>query len=136
MEKEDEMTRFDGLAAVFPVDDVGATARWYRDLLGFRFDHFPAAEPYEWACVLQGQVQIMFQRVPGYEKPDLDPRRPGGVWSAYLYVTAVDALYERIKDKVAVRRSPCDQPYRIREFEIADVNGYVLVFGEPIGEAG
>jgi catechol 2,3-dioxygenase-like lactoylglutathione lyase family enzyme len=126
------MSHFHGLAACFPVADVGATARWYRDVLGFRFNTFPDTEPFKWASMFDGRTEIMLQEVPGYEKPDLDPRRPGGVWSAYLYVTGVDALYERIREKVTVRRTPCDQPYRMREFEIADPNGYVLVFGEDL----
>jgi catechol 2,3-dioxygenase-like lactoylglutathione lyase family enzyme len=126
------MSQFHGLAAVFPVADVGATARWYRDLLGFRFNTFPDAEPFEWASMIEGRTEIMLQRVPDYEKPDLDAWRPGGVWSAYLFVTGVDALYAAIKDKVKVRRAPCDQPYGMREFEIADLNNYVLVFGEDL----
>jgi len=126
------MSQFHGLAAVFPVADVGATARWYRDTLGFRFNAFPDAEPFEWASMIDGGTEIMLQRVPDYEKPDLDARRPGGVWSAYLFVTGIDSLYARIEDKVKVRRAPCDQPYRMREFEIADLNGYVLVFGEDL----
>jgi hypothetical protein len=126
------MTTHEGLAAVFPVADVGATARWYRDTLGFRFNSFPAEEPFEWASMINGRSEIMLQRVPDYEKPSLDQRRPGGVWNAYLYVTGVDALYERIRERVKVRRMPCDQPYRMREFEIEDPNGYVLVFGEDL----
>jgi catechol 2,3-dioxygenase-like lactoylglutathione lyase family enzyme len=129
------MSHFHGLAAVFPVADVGATARWYRDVLGFRFNTFPDSEPFKWASMFDGRTEIMLQVVPGYEKPDLDLIRPG-VWNAYLYVTEVDALYERIRDKVKVRRAPCDEPYRMREFEIADPNGYVLVFGEDLTRQG
>ena len=129
----DEATLYHGIAAVFLVDDVGATARWYRDTLGFRFNTFPAAEPFEWASLANGRAEIMLQRAAGYRKPDLDPQRPGGVWNAYLYVTGVDALYERIKDRVVVRRPPGNQPYDLRELEIADPNGYVLALGEQIG---
>jgi len=126
------MTAFHGIAAVFLVDDVGAAARWYRDRLGFRFNTFPDAEPFEWASLLQGRAEIMLQRSPGYRKPDLDPLRPGGVWNAYLYIDGLDALYERIKDQVTIRRAPCDQPYGLRELEIADPDGYVLALGEQI----
>ncbi len=133
MAMADERTTWHGIAAVFLVDDVGATARWYRDMLGFRFNTFPDSEPFEWASLIRGGAEIMLQRAAGYRKPDLDPLRPGGVWNAYLYVTGVDALHERIKDQVVVRRAPCDQPYDLRELEIADPNGYVLALGEQIG---
>jgi len=128
------MTRFNFAATAFLVSDVGSTARWYRDVLGFTFNAFPQTEPFEWASVTRDNVEIMLQRSEGYEKPDLDPLRPGGVWNAYFYVDEVDALFESIKDRVTVRRTPEDQPYQLREFEIADPNGYVLVFGQNIGE--
>ena len=129
------MTTFKFAATVFLVSDVGATARWYRDLLGFEFNTFPSAEPFEWASVRRDNVEIMLQRAEGYAKADSDTLRPGGVWNAYFYVTEVDTLYGEIKDRVTVRRSPEDQPYQLREFEIADPNGYVLVFGENVAGA-
>ena len=126
------MIKFNFAATAFLVCEVGETARWYRDVLGFKFDTFPKTEPFEWASVRRDNVEIMLQRAEGYRKPDLDPLRPGGVWNAYFYVDDVDGLYEAIKDRVTVRRTPSDQPYELREFEIADPNGYVLVFGENI----
>jgi hypothetical protein len=129
------MTRFDGMAAVFLVDDVGATARWYRDVLGFVFDNFPDSESFEWASVRRGRTEIMLQRSPGYRKPDLDPLRPGA-WNAYFYIDDADALFASLDKRAPVRRVPCDQPYQMREFEIADLNGYVLVFGQDLAGQG
>lgn len=126
------MSRFGQIAPAFLVADVGATARWYRDVLGFVFDTFPQTEPFEWASLRRDHVEIMLQRSPGYAKPDLDPLRPGGAWDAYIYLTDVDGLFAAIADRVRVRRAPCDQPYDMREFEIADPNGYVLVFGQDL----
>jgi len=126
------MSQFKFAATAFLVSDVGETARWYRDVLGFRFNTFPDAEPFEWASVHRDSVEIMLQRSEGYRKPDLDPLRPGGVWNAYFYVTDLDDLFEAIKDQATVRRAPCDQTYQMREFEIADPNGYVLVFGQNL----
>ncbi len=129
------MSRFGQIAPAFLVADVGATARWYRDVLGFVFDTFPQIEPFEWASLRRDGVEIMLQRSPGYAKPDLDPLRPGGAWDAYIYLTDMDGLFAAIADRVQVRRPPCDQPYQMREFEIADPNGYVLVFGQDQTDA-
>jgi catechol 2,3-dioxygenase-like lactoylglutathione lyase family enzyme len=129
------MTKFNFAATAFLVSDVGATARWYRDILGFHFDTFPDAEPFEWASVRRDNVEIMLQRSEGSQKADLDPLRPGGVWNAYFYIDGVDDLYDAIKEQVTVRRKPANQPYQLREFEIADLNGYVLVFGENLSGA-
>lgn len=126
------MTQFTFSAAVFLVSDVGAAARWYREMLGFEFDTFPASEPFEWASVRRDNAEIMLQRSEGYRKPDLDPLRAGGVWNAYFHVSGVDELFDSVKERALIRRVPRDQPYQLREFEIADPNGYVLVFGENI----
>jgi uncharacterized glyoxalase superfamily protein PhnB len=126
------MTAFKFGATVFLVADVGATAHWYRDVLGFSFNTFPDSEPFHWASLRRDNVEIMLQRAEGYRKPDADSLRPGGVWNAYLYVTEVDDLYEAIRDKAHIRREMEDQPYGLREFEIADPNGYVLAIGESL----
>jgi len=127
------MTSVHAVSPVFLVADVAATAHWYEEVLGFTFDHFPDREPFEWAGMQHGGAQIMLARSPGYARPDRDSLRPGGVWDAYLYVSGLDEFYARVSGKAEVRRPPCPQPYGLREFEIADPNGYVLVFGERIG---
>ena len=128
------MTAFNGVAVVFLVDDVGATARWYRDVLGFVFDTFPDTEPFKWASVRRGKAEIMLQDAPGYRKADLTPLRAAGTWDAYFYIDDADGLFATLEGKAQIRRPPGDLPYRMREFEIADPNGYVLVFGQDLPE--
>jgi catechol 2,3-dioxygenase-like lactoylglutathione lyase family enzyme len=126
------MTEVKGMAACFLVSDVGATARWYREVLGFSFWTHPDIEPFEWASMKRGAAEIMLQRCHGYEKADFDALRPGGAWNAYLYVDEVDALHATIGERAEIRRAPEDQVYGMRELEIADPNGYVLVFGQDL----
>ena len=126
------MTFYRFAATGFLVSDVSETADWYRDVLGFRVVTFPDRPPFEWASLARDNVEIMLQRSEGYQKPDLDPLRAGGAWNAYFYVTDAHALFDAISDEVTVRRAPCQQPYQMIEFEIADPNGYVLVFGQSL----
>ncbi|HEY1271378.1 MAG TPA: VOC family protein [Terriglobales bacterium] len=126
------MTVFKAAAPVFAVADVALTARWYQQYFGFDFHHFPEAEPWEWAGMWRDSVEIMLQRVPNYKNPDLDPRRAGGVWDAYIRVGDVRSLYEAVREKVPIRRPPCPMPYGQLEFELRDPNGYVLVFSEEL----
>ena len=123
------MTKVGDVAPVFTVSDVGATVRWYRDRLGFDFDPFPDEEPWVWAIMSRDGVQIMLQRVEGYEKPDLRPLRPVGMWDAYLWVDDVEALWADVKDRVEINRGLTEKPYGCTEFEVLDPNGYVLAFG-------
>jgi len=83
------MPEFYSVAPVFAVADVGTTIRWYEEQLGFIGDPFPAHEPYVFAIVYRDKIEIMLQRVEGYQKPDLYNSRAGGVWDAYFRIEGV-----------------------------------------------
>ena len=126
------MPKLRSLAATFPVADIETTIRWYQDELGFTAYPFPERPPYVFAIVSRDRVEIMFQRLPGYEKADLYSRRPGGVWDAYIRMEGVKDFYESIKEKVEIVLPLRQQPYGDWEFEVKDPNGYILVFSELI----
>jgi len=114
----------------FLVDDVGATARWYAETLGFRIaGTFPEEEPHAYASLQRGGAEIMLLRLAGYEKPDLSSRRPEGLWDAYLRTEGVEELYRTMEGRDFIRMPLRKQPYGDWEFEVRDPNGYVLVFG-------
>jgi hypothetical protein len=118
---------------VFPVADVGATIRWYEQELGFAGDPFPSHEPYVFAIMRRDEIEIMLQRVANYKKPDLyDLRNGGGVWDAYLRISGLQELYVRVKGRLELKQPLCRQPYGLSEFEVKDLNGYILVFSELI----
>jgi len=124
------MPAFNSITPCFAVADIGATILWYQEKLGFRSDPFPESEPYVFAILSLDHVEIMLQRVEGYEKPDLYARRSGGVWDAYIRIKDVAELYEAVKDEVTIIKPLRKQPYGAWEFEVKDPNGYVLVFAE------
>lgn len=124
------MAEFGSVAPCFPVADVGATIRWYEEQLGFIADPFPSAEPYVFAIVYRDGVEIMLQRVEGYEKPDLYSSRSGGLWNAYFRVEGVKDLYESVREEATIVMPLRQQPYGAWEFEVKDPNGYILVFSE------
>lgn len=119
------MTALTSIAAVFPVPDVGETARWYRDRLGFAIDPFPAAEPWSFAILTRDGIRIMLQRRD-------KSRADGRAWSAYITVTGLLALYESIRKSATIIRAPHRQPYGLTEMEVLDPNDYVLVFSEEL----
>ena len=114
----------------FLVADVNKTAAWYADHL--RFDTvglFPRQGAASWASLQRGGAEIMLQRLPGYQKPDDYGRREGGVWDAYIRLSGVRELYKTVMGKPMVKRPIGKQPYGDWEFEVQDLNGYVLCFG-------
>jgi catechol 2,3-dioxygenase-like lactoylglutathione lyase family enzyme len=124
------MAELGTLAACFPVADISATIRWYEEQLGFVADPFPDQEPYVFAILARDSVEIFLQRVEGYQKPDLYRARPGGVWDAYIRTEGVKDLYESVRGEAEIIQPLRRQPYGAWEFEVKDVNGYVLVFSE------
>ena len=113
----------------FLVADVGATARWYAEHLGFQTaGAFPDSEPYAYASIQRDGVEIMLLRLEGYQKPDLTDRRPEGLWDAYIRMRGVHAFYASVRDQDFIRMPLKKQFYGDWEFEVRDPNGYILVF--------
>src|SRR5438105_15827687 len=97
------MPKFDRAAPTFLVSDVGETIRWYKNILGFAAYPFPDKPPHVFASVCRDGVEIMFQLLQDYEKPDLYSLRASGVWDAYIRMEGVRELYEAIKDKAEIK---------------------------------
>ena len=126
------MAQFRSTAPCFVVADIGPTIRWYEAQLGFKGNTFPSAEPYQFGILFRDEIEIMLQRIEGYEKPDIYDRRNGGVWNAYIRMQGVKDFYESVRQHVDIIRPLGKQFYGDWEFEVKDPNGYVLVFSELI----
>jgi uncharacterized glyoxalase superfamily protein PhnB len=124
------MPKLNSVAPTFPVADVDATIHWYETVLGFTSYPFPENPPHVFASVCRDEIEIMFQRIDGYQKPDLYQRRDGGVWDAYIRMEGVKEFYDAIKDQVEIQLPLWKQGYGDWEFEVKDPNGYILVFSE------
>jgi catechol 2,3-dioxygenase-like lactoylglutathione lyase family enzyme len=106
-------------APVLHVPDVEATARYYRDVLGFTWDF--GDEIY--AVVWRDNSAIHFVR---------DERTPAGV-HLFQWVRDVDAYHDEIAKRGAeVASNPANQPYGIRELAVRDINGISVVFGQDV----
>jgi catechol 2,3-dioxygenase-like lactoylglutathione lyase family enzyme len=118
------------VAPLFLVDDVVATANFYRDKLGFAYERF-WGEPPCFTMLFRGGITIMLSQIDkAVVRPNriTDPR--GEVWDAYVWVNDPDALFREFQQKgVKITRDICDQPYHCRDFDVEDCNGYRICFG-------
>jgi predicted enzyme related to lactoylglutathione lyase len=122
------------IAPFFIVDDVVATANFYRDKLGFHYERF-WGDPPCFCMVKRNGIIIMLSQFAkaGLMRPNhaVDPE--GGAWDAYVWIEDADALYAEFKAKgVKIAREICDQEYGCRDFDIEDCNGYRLCFGHDL----
>jgi hypothetical protein len=122
------------IAPYFIVDDVMATANYYRDKLGFKYERF-WGEPPCFCMVHRNGIVIMVSQFEktGLMRPNhvVDPER--GAWDAYIWIDNADALHAEFMSKeVKIARGICDQPYGCRDFEVEDCNGYRLCFGQDL----
>lgn len=122
------------VAPYFIVDDVVATANFYRDKLGFAYERF-WGEPPAFCMVTRRGVVIMLSQLEngGAMRPNgvADPH--GDAWDAYIWVDDADELYAEFTSKgVTIARAICDQPYGCRDFDVEDCNGYRLCFGHNL----
>ena len=122
------------VAPYFIVDDVVASAAYYHDRLGFRYERL-WGDPPRFCMVWRRGIVIMLSQLdqPGGARPNrmVDPE--GGAWDAYVWVDDADTLLAEFKSNgVTIAREICDQTYGCRDFEIDDCNGYRLCFGHSI----
>lgn len=121
-----------GIAPYLFVDDVKASADWYRDKLGFGYERL-WGEPPCFAMVKRDGIVLMLKELKGAARPNAKVDPEDSAWNAYLWVEDADGLYAEFKARgVKIFRELCDQPYGCRDFDIEDCNGYVLCFGHDL----
>lgn len=105
-------------------DDIKALAEWYRDAMGFDV-LFLWGEPASDATVRRGGIEFgIALREAAF-----------GPISAYAHVQGIDGLYEEWQArKVTTSRTPTNQPYGMRDFDVTDPAGNRICFGEALEE--
>jgi predicted enzyme related to lactoylglutathione lyase len=122
------------IAPYFIVDDVVATADYYRDKLGFHYERL-WGDPPTFCMVKRSGIVIMLSQLArtGAMRPNRLADPEGESWDAYIWVENADALHAEFRSKgVTITRGVCDQPYGCRDFDVEDCNGYRLCFGHGL----
>jgi catechol 2,3-dioxygenase-like lactoylglutathione lyase family enzyme len=108
--------------ATLSVNDVRAAAEFYTNKLGFVLA-FAEGDPPTFAGVNLDHVQIFLSK---------GTPAPQGC-SVYFVVGDADQLFEFHRaNGVEIVESPKDQPYKLREYTVRDLDGYYLNFGHRL----
>ncbi len=101
-----------------PCVDVPAAVAHYRDVLGFHVDY----QQENLGVLDRDHVRVL-----------LVPRGShGSPAGAYFYVRDADALHAELSARGArAQGTPGSHPWGLRDFEVLDLDGNSLTFGEP-----
>lgn len=108
---------------VLPVKDVLETLAWYKENLGFETD-FKWEDPPTYAVMSRDEIKIhLTQKVDDFE--------PSKVHTAiYIFTHDVDVLFTEFKRKGLVSGQLSTADYGMRDFDLVDLNGFRLCFGQ------
>jgi uncharacterized glyoxalase superfamily protein PhnB len=120
------------LVPLLRVTDVARSMEWYRAMLGFVGDPFPASPPYEFAVLRHGQVELMLRRG---SPPVRQPRQYD--WDVYLRREGerFREVFAAFNARGIVTRRLERMPYGLAEFEITDPDGYVICLSQKLENA-
>lgn len=113
--------------------DVRASVRFYRDVLGFQvIDRMDDVGSTGFASLRHGVARIMLAS-PSYipRAPTVEGRYPQSAY--YFYVEDADALRAAVVGAGWPATECVDRFYGLREFEVVDPEGHVLLLGQDIG---
>ena len=116
--------RFNSAAPCLLVRDMLRSLEFYHRVLGCEPGHLEA-DPPVYATLHRDDVAIHLAL-------DRDGERAGSN-SCCVFVTNMDALYEAcVAAGASITRKIEDSPYGLRDFNLADPDGNVILFGEPV----
>lgn len=114
-------------APEFVVEDVTRAAAWYRYVLGFEVETM--GEPPAYAIARRDGVSVHLSAAADGRLPPSNDA--ADIWDACFECVGVDALCTEFRGRGArIGRSPTTQPYAMRDFDVHDLDGYVLCFAE------
>ena len=133
---------FKKLSPNLMVNNVQETVKYYIEILEFDFVMGVVNESNEiimengydknliYALVKTSNIELMFQERNSLanDVSSFAEQNPNATMTLYFEVEDVDALYDKIKNKVKIIKDINTTWYNMREFYISDPNGYILTF--------
>jgi len=132
------MTTFSKLTPNLLVADVERSLGFYTTVLGFeRGFTVPEQSPFVFGSVVSGPVEIFFneRETATKEYPGFAGKPIGISGTMFIELQGrghIERLHDRLKSAVPVVMDLVTQWYGVKEFAIADPDGYVITFAERV----
>jgi catechol 2,3-dioxygenase-like lactoylglutathione lyase family enzyme len=118
------------------VRDIERSIRFYCDVLDFELDkHVPDQAPFIFASVRGGGIEVFLnqQETVIEEYPAFRDVPIGGTLTLYVAMQGVDELHQEVQQRGIPVLMPLETKfYGVREFAIADPDGYILTLAERV----
>ena len=129
---------FYGLQPVLEVADVEATAAWYCEKLGFTLDFVDLARGGHARVSIGGGAGKNPQRLRFTSYRRRHGTEPVAAGYLYIHCVEIDDLHAEYRGRGVTMRpgfenGPVTKPWKLREFEIEDCNGHILLFAQEPG---
>jgi len=132
------MPQFSKLTPNLLVANVERSLSFYIDVLGFeRGMTVPEESPFVFAAVTSGAIEVFFNDAATAVKeyPAFAGKPLGATGTMFIELEGsgtIDALHDRIKPRATITMPIVTQFYGMREFAIADPDGYVITFAQRV----
>ncbi|MCE7993523.1 MAG: glyoxalase [Roseivirga sp.] len=111
-------------SAIFPVEDVAETIKWYETHLGCSL-FFSYGTPVNYAVLsLNDNLRIHIA------KKDDDFKPSGRHTAIYIFVHDIEKVFAHMKSLGLVAGKLTTADYGMRDFDITDLNGFRITFGQ------
>jgi len=127
---------FNKLTPNLLVEDVERSLRFYEDVLGFtRGFTVPEQAPFVFGSAVSGRIEIFFneKNAAAKEYPAFLGKPLGLSGTMFVELDGsggIELLHDRLKALVPVVMPLVSQWYGMKEFAVADPDGYVITFAE------
>jgi uncharacterized glyoxalase superfamily protein PhnB len=112
----------------FLVVDIQAAIEYYEKKLGFHVE-FSLGEPPVFAAVIRTGIVIYLKQI-GQPEPSRQFKADGNHYDAFIFTNDAEALYQEYVESGANILEPlADTDYGMKEFLVADPDGYLIRFG-------
>ena len=120
--------RYNKLRPILWTDNLDQTIDFYTNMLGFTCND--RNDDWGWASLSRDEVNVMLS------KPNEHMPFNGSTFTGSFYIDTddVDAAWEMVKDKVKICYEPETFDWGMREFAVYDNNGYIIQFGQELGD--